>query len=168
MGSPSELPPPPEGFSSLPPPPSPDHLPPPPSGPVGDHNLTDVERNRILDHSVALRDLPLTRGAKTFNAKITVDRSTFSAVLLWGKDLTSPVVIVLLGVLSMVTGGFFLPYWLYKTLRPNTAKQTIFIDEHGQEHWRIAPIPPAQRLLSVGIVIAMVCYFNFYVGVLNS
>jgi hypothetical protein len=73
--------------------------------------------------------------------QIVIDRSTFSAVMTWGKTLTSPIIIVLLAVLSVVTCGFFLPLWLLWTLRRNRFVQTIFIDEYGLQHWDTAPIP---------------------------
>ncbi|MDT5346610.1 MAG: hypothetical protein QOE52_5794 [Mycobacterium sp.] len=122
----------------------------------GGDRLTDVERLRILDQAINARDRPVISGMNYLvlhQPQIVIDRSTFSAVMTWGKTLTSPIIIVLMTVLSFVTCGLYFPVWFLWSLRRNRFVQTIFIDEDGLQHWDLAPIPQAQRLLSLAILI---------------
>jgi hypothetical protein len=136
----------------------------------GDRKLSDVERNRILDQAIHSRDRPVISGMSFLvfhEPKITVDRSTCSAEMQWGKWITDPTMVVLLAVLSFVTCGFFLPIWFIWSLRPNKFHQTISIDEYGLEHWGLAPISPAQRVLSVAIAIATVWYVIYIINMVQ-
>jgi hypothetical protein len=124
---------------------------------------SNVERNRILDQAISSRDRPVISGNLNgiwgiHQPNITIDRSTASAEMVWGKTLTSPLIIVLFSVLSFVTCGLFLPIWFYRTLRPNKFAQTIFIDENGLQNWGIASIPQSQRVLSVLVLIGIVLW----------
>jgi hypothetical protein len=87
--------------------------------------------------------------------------------MVWGKTLTDPLIIVLMAVLSVICGVVFLPYWLFLSLRPNKFDRTVFIDEHGHEHWGVAPITPAQRVLSVAIAIATVWYVIYMINLVQ-
>jgi hypothetical protein len=136
----------------------------------GNRKLSDVERNRILDQAINSRDRPVISGMRFLvihEPKITIDRSTCSAEMQWGKWITDPLIVVLLAVLSVVTCGFFLPFWFIWTLRPNKFHQTIFIDEDGLQHWGIAPIPQAQRVLSVAVAIATVWWIVYTINLLQ-
>jgi hypothetical protein len=128
----------------------------------GGHKVTDEERNHLLDESIEAHNKPMSNFKYTFWPKTTVDRSTFSAVMQWGKELTSPLMISCMGFLSLITGGLILPIWLVWTLRPNKGKQTIFIDESGTEHWSLAPIPLAQRVLSGAVLIALLVACHYW------
>ncbi|MDT7765248.1 MAG: hypothetical protein QOC63_4668 [Mycobacterium sp.] len=137
------------------------------------HRLSEIERNRILDQAINSRDRPVISGNLNgiigiHEPKITIDRSTVSAEMLWGKTLSSPLIVVLLAVLSLVTCGFFLPIWLILTLRPNRYAQTIFIDEHGLQNWGIAPIPQSQRVVSVLVLIGIVFWIIWMINMWNS
>jgi hypothetical protein len=137
----------------------------------GGDKLTDVERLRILDQAINARDRPVISGMNYLvlhQPQIVIDRSTFSAVMTWGKTLTSPIIIVLMTVLSFVTCGLFLPLWLVWSLRRNRFVQTIFIDENGLQHWDLAPIPQAQRVLSGVIVIGIIWWIIYTVNMWNS
>lgn len=137
----------------------------------GNSKLSDVERLRILDQAINSRDRPVIRGMNFLvlhEPQIVIDRSMFSAVMLWGKKLTSPLVIVLVVVLLFVTCGFFLPFWLVWTLLPNKLVQTIFIDRYGLQHWDIAPIPLAQRILSGWIAFGIVWWIAYMISLWNS
>jgi len=70
-------------------------------------------------------------------------------------------------VLGWVTCGLGFFWYFYMTLRPNKFVQTISIDEYGLEKWGLAPIPQAQRILSVAIIIMAIFYYS-YVGNLAS
>jgi hypothetical protein len=133
----------------------------------GDRKLTDAERNHILDQAVdAARNRPeKNRTGRTFfvSREPKIDRSTFSAEIVWGKTLTDPLIIVLLGVLSFICFPFW-PYWLFLSLRPNKFDRTVFIDEYGHEQWGIAPITSAQRVLSVAIAIGAVWYVIYIIN----
>jgi hypothetical protein len=137
----------------------------------GDRKLSDAERNHILDQAVdAARDRPVkNRVGRTFfvSHKPKIDRSTFSAEIVWGKTLTDPLIIVLLAVLSVICGVVVLPYWLFLSLRPNKFDRTVFIDEYGHEQWGIAPIHPAQRVLSVALAIATVWYVIYMINLVQ-
>jgi hypothetical protein len=142
-----------------------------PSARSGNIKLPDVERLRMLDQAINSRDRPVIRGMNFLvihEPKIVIDRSTFSAVMLWGKTLTSPLVIVLVVALSFVTCGFFLPFWLVWTQLPNKFVQTIFIDKYGLQHWDIAPIPLAQRILSGWIVFGIFCWIAYMIYLWHS
>jgi hypothetical protein len=137
----------------------------------GNNNLSDIERLRILDQAINARDRPVISGMNylvVHEPQIVLDRSTFSAVITWGKTLTSPLIIVLLAILSFVTCGLFLPLWLVWSLRPNKFVQTIFIDEYGLQHWGLAPIPQAQRILSGAIVIGIIWWIIYSINLWNS
>jgi hypothetical protein len=137
----------------------------------GDRKLSDVERNRILDQAINSRDRPVISGMNFLvihEPKITIDRSTCSADMQWGKWITDPTMVVLLAVLSAVTCGLFLPIWFFWSLRPNKFHQTIFIDENGLQHWGIAPIPTAQRVLSVAIAIGIVWWIIYSINLWHS
>jgi hypothetical protein len=73
-----------------------------------------------------------------------------------------------LTVLSFVTCGLFLPFWLVWSLRRNRFVQTIFIDEDGLQHWDLAPIPQAQRLLSGAIFIGIIWWIVYTINMWNS
>jgi len=52
--------------------------------------------------------------------------------------------------------GLFLPFWFIWSLRPNKFDRTVFVGEHGHEQWGVAPITPAQRVLSVAIALTVI------------
>jgi hypothetical protein len=139
----------------------------------GPDRLSDVERNRILDQAINSRDRPVFSGNingffAIHEPQITLDRSAVSAQMVWGKTVTSPIIVVLSTVLSFVTCGLFLPFWLIWTLRPNKFNQTVSIDENGLQHWGIAPIPQAQRLLSGAVAIGIVLWIIWLINTWHS
>lgn len=162
----------------LPPPPAPLASAYPAPEPVpaqsGAHRLSDIERNRILDQALSSLDRPIFTGSfwhgtlRSFEPNITVDRSTCSARIVWGKTLSSPIVIVLLTLLSFVTCGLYLPFWLYQTLRPNRYSQTLSIDEHGIQHRGTAPIPLSQRLVSAWVIFLIVWWVLKFMHMWNA
>jgi hypothetical protein len=165
----------PQHAASLPPPPPPEPSAhagsPPPSARGG--QLGDIERNRILDQAVSSRNRPVISGSLNgvlgiHEPKITINRSTFSAEMLWGRTFASPGIVVLLALLSFVTCGFFLPVWLYLTLRPNRYAQTVFIDEYGLQHWGTAPISLGQRVVSLLVLIGIIWWIIWMVNTWNS
>jgi hypothetical protein len=59
------------------------------------NKLTDVESLRILDRAINARDRPIISGMNYLvlhQPQIVIDRSTFSAVITWGRTLTSPII----------------------------------------------------------------------------
>ncbi|WP_163719244.1 hypothetical protein [Mycobacterium bourgelatii] len=60
-------------------------------------------------------------------------------------------------VMSVVTCGFWLPVWLFQTLRKPQV-ETLFIDEYGNQHWEDKKISTAQRVWTV-IVIFLILYW---------
>lgn len=150
------------------------------------HRFSLIERNSILDQAIdscahpkidplAPRPNPLVTGYYqlvdpkiTHKAKIRIDRSTASALLVWGKTFSSPIVVVLMAVISFFTCGFFLPIWFYMTLRPNRYAQTIFIDEQGFQHSGLAPIPQGQRVVSVLVGIGIALWIIWMINQFHS
>jgi len=58
------------------------------------NKLTDVECLRILERAINARDRPKISGLNYLvlhQPQIVIDRSTFSAVMTWGRTLTSPI-----------------------------------------------------------------------------
>ena len=112
-----------------------------------------TQRNAILDEEIQKCPTTVSNGKYTFPIQVRTDRSAASAVVTYGKSWASPLMIVLLSVLSLMC-GLVLPYWLYKLVRPKYNK-AISVDESGDAHW--APwVSPAERVLAVVMVGAFV------------
>jgi hypothetical protein len=117
--------------------------------------LTELERSQILRQVVDTKVLGQgglyghigpggTVTARRIGPDIRKWGNTWAEVF-YGNWLTHPGVIVLNVVLSIVSCGLYLPYWIYRTFK-KPPLYTLSIDEYGREHWVQHEITQAQKI----------------------